>query len=683
MFRPGFSAVSGVLAILCLLALVASVLRPFLPPPATNKLNLSQEDFLRRAAHQAIDWQELKAASVAKARAERKPILLVIGVVASGLGQLMDETSFRDDDVARYINRYFVPIRVDGLQNPEWINAFFPISRLKLEFLPGTQLWALTPDGEIVGFIGRTRVDESFDPTGIYSKLIQVNRKWLRIKSGAEQATAHRIQLNDIAVLSSQAGSVISPFEQFRSMLNDAVDLEFGGLPRDGIQQLFPNAWRYMCLTGDMKSLRSSMNPVLTSPMLDLIDGGFFRVSTAVDYQRVEFNKVATEQAEMLLTLSIASAMTGDDLYGYAAGNTYWTLSKTMRAGDWIAAFQTEDTPEKPRSARYSFSVAKLRKTLSGAQRSWAAENLGLDVLSNRQMVPYLARRETIEQPELETVLKKLRESSAGNASLSGIGFLEIEGTVGARMVESSRIAGNQAWKRLALSRMTSLDRFVTPKGLRRRVGTEVAEPGYLGDYIAYADAKLQDYLATGRVVSLEQGFRFLSAIPGRFAGARSGEYRLTERPLLFANTDLPEIADNFRESCSARLLRLFLAYGRLYSHKPAGQAMISLASQISNRFALIAGDGGPSVGAFFCASAELVDGTYAVSVGPQALELADALIQRVPTRFVSPAFGPVRPDLQERPAGIYVVGDSVEGPFTVKEAVQHLPRKLSLPAVP
>ncbi|MEZ0327456.1 MAG: DUF255 domain-containing protein [Fimbriimonas sp.] len=683
MFRPGFNAVSGVLATLCVLALIASILRPLLPPAATNQLNFSEEDFLRRAAHQAIDWQELKAASVAKAKKEKKPILLVIGVVSSGLGQLLDATSFQDDDVARYLNRYFVPIRIDGLQHPEWINAFFPIWRLKLEFLPGLQIWVLTPEGEIVGFIGRTKVNESFDPTAIYSKLIEVNRLWQRIKSGAERPQANIIQRNDIAVLSSQEGSVISPFELFRATVEDGIDPEHGGLPRDGLQQLFPNAWRYMCLTGRMEPLHESLDPILLSPMLDLIDGGFFRVSAAADYQKIEFNKVATEQAEMLLTLSIAAALTGDSLYKFAAGNTYWTLAKTMRAGEWIAASQTEDTPEQPRSERYSFSVRKLRNTLSGSQRSWAADYLGLDVLRNRQMVPYLARRDTLEQPQLEAVLEKLRTKTSGNATLSGIGFLEIEATVGARMVEASRIMGNQAWAKLALSRMDALDRFVGPKGLLRRISQEDSEPGYLGDYVAYADAKLQDYLASGRVVSLEQGMRFLSAIPRRFAGARNGEYRLTERPLLFPNTDLPEIADNFRESCSARLLRLFLAYGRLFEHKAEGTQMLSWANEISNRFALIAGDGGPSAGAFFCASGELVDGMYAITVGPQAQHLANALTRQVPTRFVAAAFGPVRPDLQSRTPGIYIVDGTVSGPFTVDEAAQRLPRTLRLPVAP
>ena len=146
-------------------------------------------------------------------------------------------------------------------------------------------MWALTPNGEIVGFIGRTKVDESFDPAALYSKLIQVQRKWMRIRAGTDQPTADLIQRNDIAILSSQddavlsspEGSLISPFEQFRVALSETIDPINGGLPRDGIQQLFPNAWRYMALTGQITTLRESLNPMLMSPMMDLLDGGFFR----------------------------------------------------------------------------------------------------------------------------------------------------------------------------------------------------------------------------------------------------------------------------------------------------------------------------------------------------------------------------------------------------------------------
>ncbi|HSI73521.1 MAG TPA: DUF255 domain-containing protein [Fimbriimonas sp.] len=680
MYRPGFNVVTGVVTVLCVLAFIANLLRPHLPPAATNQLNLSQEDFLRRAAHQAIDWQELDSSAIQRARSQGKPILLLIGVVSSGLGQRLDATAFRDEDVARLLNGQFVPVRVDGLQHPEWINAFFPISRLKMEFLPGTQIWVITPDGRLADFIGKTGTDQSFDPTAMYRLLLDARQKCDEIMSGHRVATADLIQHNDIANLSSQTGGAISPFEQFRAVLQDTIDPVRGGLPNKGIHQLFPNALRFLCLDGDLDAVHASLDPMLMSPMMDVLDGGFFRVSNSLDYQQIEFNKVATEQAEMLWMLAIAYGLTKDPLYAFAAANTNRALTVSMRAGEWVAASQTEEPYGKRRSDRYSFSVAKLREILPPTERTWARENLGLDVLRNQQMVAHLSNRKVVGSPELRTVLDRLRTHTSGKGSLSGIGFLEIEATVAARRIQAGRILGNARWKSSAISSVERLRRFKTESGLVRRLGSDDSSPAYLGDHLAYADAFLQDYLATGRIPSLEEGYRILQEVPARFKGDRSGEYRLTEVPLIFANTGLPEIADNFRESCTARIIRLFQSYGRLFADTDQGRKLMKLAEEASGHFALFAGEGGPTAGGFFCSAAEVADPVYAIAVGAHSQDFADRLIKAVPTRFVAAAHGSVRRDLQARPAGIYIVGEDVSGPFTLEEAARRLPKRLSLP---
>ena len=92
-------------------------------------------------------------------------------------------------------------------------------------------------------------------------------------------------------------------------------------------------------------------------------------------------------------------------------------------------------------------------------------------------------------------------------------------------------------------------------------------------------------------------------------------------------------------------------------------------------RFGDPAGRIGAASAGFFAASLFAEDGRYAVAVGPSAVALANELYRRVPTRLIAPAVGRVRPDLQRRAAGVYVIdGESVNGPFSVEDAVRLLP---------
>jgi uncharacterized protein YyaL (SSP411 family) len=674
MYRPEFRVVTGVLVVLTLLGLVSTALKTQIPPVVLNRLSVSNDEFLRRASGQAVDWRLLSTATLAESKRTAKPLLMLIGTSASGLVSRLDEEFFSDREIAAFLNRNYLCVRIDGMNRPEWLNAFFPVSRLKLEFLPGFQILVLTPGGEIVDLIGRTSNEQVFTRESLFDELIAVRRTFDAIESGRERARGEMVQKNDQAILESQVGFHLPAFDRYRAGLLDRIDYKHGGLPRNGLQQLFPSAWQYMLAIGDTDAVRASLGPLLTSPMVDLIDGGFFRLSSTVDFSDVEFNKTTTESAEMLTLLAQLSVIQPDPLHDYLTRLTYNALDTRLRVGDGTAAMQVEALKGTYRNERYSFSLHRMRQTLSPSQRTFARRFLGLDVLKNRQMSPFLVTPDVPRMPEFSDVVGRMRAEDQGPRNLNGTGYLEVEALVAARMIETCRLIGGTERTRDALQRVERLRQFVRGTGLMRQIAAADERPAYLGDYLAYADAKLQDYLVSGRVVSAEEGLRALVQAEKRFRGERPGEYRLVEGEMALPHVAMPEISDTFRESCTARMARLALHYGRMFETTQEGERLLAVADDIVGHFGAVASEGGPEVAAFFLVAADLVDGQYVVAVGPDAVGLATALKRKRPLRYIIPAIGTVRKDLQGFPPGLYLVRGGISGPLTLAEAARRLP---------
>jgi len=201
---------------------------------------------------------------------------------------------------------------------------------------------------------------------------------------------------------------------------------------------------------------------------------------------------------------------------------------------------------------------------------------------------------------------------------------------------------------------------------------------GYLGDYLAYADARLQAYLV-GDQASFESGLRVLRRARTLFAVNSPGVFLLNRPGLasLLPDTAVPEIADNLHESCTARMIRLFMGYGRLLGSSKEGVSFQADAQAAIRRFAPIAVNGGVATAGFFCAAAEAADDAYAVTVGPDAQKIADDLAAEVPTRLIAAASKLVMPELAHRAPGVYLVHLRIQegplGPFTAPEARSRL----------
>ena len=593
-----FKVASSVLVVLVGMAVFRNTFEHLIPLPNSNKLDGEAGEFLQRATHQPVNWLPFAESSFLEARKKAKPVFMFVGTCYSPVARKLDEEVFTNPEIARQISRDFIAIRVDGLQNPKWMSAFLPLQRLDLGTLDGFQIWILDTHGRAIDFVGREETSSVSDRKKFRRLLIRFRDAFSDTELKGVTAEYQQKQTADIERIRS-AGAVKnsgSPrFDAYsEALLNhgdplsggfsnhfdasfEQIDPIHAGYTDAGVKTLTPLAWSYLASVGSQDAFARSLNPLLLSPMRDILNGGFFRISAAKGLHGVEFDKVATTNAEMIEALAIAGKLFGNDQCEEQAKSAFDWLLRDLLEDNLFSACQAGDEMDQGRSLRYSFSPLKLRMHFSLSERRWLMKNMGLVAEDNHQMVPFQALPEAIAEPEWPSMLDRLRKAAGPKPQSCGKKLLDVNGHVVAKLLKVARMWGDRERINSLIPVIESLEPF--------RFGNDVVhttepapEPGtYLGDYLAYADAMLEDYLINGRIDSFEHGTLVLTRALTLYKGQVPGEFVISQpmASTVFPQLiDVPELMDGTDESCNAQLIRLLAAYGRLHGGTPLGKRL-------------------------------------------------------------------------------------------------------------
>ena len=114
---------------------------------AQNRLASETSPYLLQHASNPVDWYPWGSEAMNRAQAENKPIFLSIGYSTCHWCHVMERESFEDEEVARILNRDFIPVKVDREQRPD-LDAIYMAA---CQAFTGRGGWPLsvflTPDG--------------------------------------------------------------------------------------------------------------------------------------------------------------------------------------------------------------------------------------------------------------------------------------------------------------------------------------------------------------------------------------------------------------------------------------------------------------------------------------------------------------------------------------------------------
>jgi uncharacterized protein len=300
-----------------------------------NRLEKESSPYLRQHAHNPVDWYPWGAEAFEKARREDKPIFLSIGYSACHWCHVMERESFENEEIAALLNERWVAVKVDREERPDVDDVYMSA----VQTMVGRGGWPLSaflfPDGR--PFFGGTYFppEDRRGRAGFRSILEKLAEAWRErreeLAKGADEIVGEVENANRIAdragreTLSAASGNVLT------ATLKRTFDGRHGGF--GGAPKFPPHlALEWLLLKGaEGDSVARSMalktlDAMALGGLHDHLAGGFHRYSTDERWLLPHFEKMLTDNAQLLSLYARAFVLTGRD--------HYWRTARGI--GDWL-----------------------------------------------------------------------------------------------------------------------------------------------------------------------------------------------------------------------------------------------------------------------------------------------------------------------------------------------------------
>ncbi len=291
-------------------------------PLFTNALSKEGSPYLQQHAHNPVDWHPWGEAAFDLAKREKKPILLSVGYSTCHWCHVMEEESFEDLEIAKYMNENYVCIKVDREERPDVDSLYMNAVQL----MTGRGGWPLTvwltPDKK--PFFGGTYFPPHNGVRGGvmgFSTLLKQLREVFdqngeKVVSQADQLLAHlKASLDVDSSLKLPGNEVFSKaFEEFLGQF-DELNGGFGGSPKFPRPVVFSFLLRYGKRSEKSKPFEMVMKTLrmmARGGMYDQIGGGFHRYSTDEHWLVPHFEKMLYDNAQLAMAYLSAYQVSED-----------------------------------------------------------------------------------------------------------------------------------------------------------------------------------------------------------------------------------------------------------------------------------------------------------------------------------------------------------------------------------
>ncbi|HEY9382164.1 MAG TPA: thioredoxin domain-containing protein [Gemmatimonadales bacterium] len=490
----------------------------------TNRLGAAGSAYLRSAAHQPVHWFPWGAEAFAAAAAADKPVLLDIGAVWCHWCHVMDGESYEDPALAAFLNQEFVCVKVDRDERPD-VDARYQRAVQAITRQGGWPLTGfLTPAAEL--FFGGTYFPPSPQrgQPSFREVLTRILAVWREARDRVEsQARALR------EVLTAEL-EVAVPGTLSELALDDAThrilataDRTYGGF---GSQPKFPHPvtieflLHRWCDDPDptvSAVIHETLDGMANGGFRDLLGGGFHRYSVDDSWTVPHFEKLSSDNAELLRTYAEAGALFRKPAWlAVAAETVRWVREVLADPGGGFAASQDADVGLDDDGDYFTWSLQELGQLFTGAALELAVAHFGI---GTRGRMPHAPERNVLfRNAAAGDLAGRLGQSEAAVSAAIATIEEELRAARGGRptpFVDRTRYANWNAMLAGALLRAGPLlgDPWCAEAGLAalRRIREEQEDPatvrhtaagpaGLLDDPVHCAAAALDAFELTGEL---------------------------------------------------------------------------------------------------------------------------------------------------------------------------------------
>ena len=507
-----------------------------------NRLAKEKSPYLLEHSRNAVDWWPWCGEALAKARNDGKPIFLSIGYSTCHWCHVMAKESFEDERVAAFINKNFIPIKVDREERPE-IDAYYMRAVQAMTGRGGWPLSAfLTPD--LKPFYGGTYFPpEPTQGMPSFMQVLQFVANLWKDKRGEVTASSDEVakavqQVERIGQAEPSKGALDECYDGLIASF-DSVKGGFGTAPKFPLPVTLGFLLRYHFRTDKQlaeASVLKTLDEMMAGGIRDHLGGGFHRYSTDRAWLVPHFEKMLYDNALLAKVYAEAYQLTGKAGYADVARETLGWIVREMRSpeGGFYSA-QDADTPAGE-GVFYTWTPEEVVEAVGEADgeifnRAYGVTKTGnfegrsllrLDpgmkpskdeaaAIAGAKRVLY-ARR--LQRPRPKTDKKVL--TSWNGLAISALAFCGRVLRDGAFVEEASKAAD------FVLDKLSEGGRL-----LRRYADGEAAFPGTLEDYSFFALGLLDLFEATGDPARLRDSIKLAEAM-FEFEDRESGGFYLT-----------------------------------------------------------------------------------------------------------------------------------------------------------
>jgi uncharacterized protein len=378
-----------------------------------NRLTAETSPYLLQHRDNPVDWYPWGDEAFERARELDRPVLLSIGYSSCHWCHVMERESFEDDEIARFMNEHFVPVKVDREERPDVDSIYMEA----VQGMTGHGGWPLTAflDPEGVPFYGGTYFPpEPRQGMPSFPMVMEaVVQSWATQRERIREATGRiRGQLGAVGRIEPSGEAVRDELvDGAVKRLRMAADMRHGGF---GSAPKFPpaSALELLLTRGETDIVEVTLDAMAAGGIHDQIGGGFARYSVDDVWLVPHFEKMLYDNALLARAYLHGYQALGKDCWREVAERTLdWTL-REMRGpeGGFYSALDADSEGEEGKF--YVWADAEFR-ALAGDE---VADYYGITERGNFEgrNIPNLIGRLDAEPPAgLEPARATLYETRA------------------------------------------------------------------------------------------------------------------------------------------------------------------------------------------------------------------------------------------------------------------------------
>jgi len=345
-----------------------------------NRLKAHPSPYLALHGNDPVAWQEWNAATVARARQEGKLLYVSIGYFSCHWCHVMQKESYQNAGIARVLNQYFIPVKVDRELEPALDQRLIDFA----ERTRGMSGWPLnafvTPDGH-----------------PLYATLYHPPAEFLKVVQRVEELWRNdRARLDELARIedvkpTGPGKPVVDPgqarrhAEQVTAALLKDADRVQGGF---GEQSKFPSAPQMAFLLNRLEArpdaglkeyLELTFDAMARLGLHDHLGGGFFRYTVDPSWKTPHFEKMLYDNAQLATLYWRAARVLKREAYRTIAQRTVdFMLRELQLANGGFAASLSALDDQGLEGGYYLWSASQLETLLTPDEREVYRRHAGM-----------------------------------------------------------------------------------------------------------------------------------------------------------------------------------------------------------------------------------------------------------------------------------------------------------------